>query len=95
MVRISPRLMTWAVDLMHLHLMLVSRLSSDRPVPQGSPQQVWAPRGGGTWGHHPPHYPIPSHPIPDTRRLLLMGFAARLISPSTTSKLLFLDIEGV
>lgn len=38
---------------------------------------------------------IPSHPIPDTRRLLLMGFAARLIPPSTTSKLLFLDIEGV
>lgn len=32
-----------------------------------------------------------SHPIPDTHRLLLMGFAAGLISPGTAPKLLYVE----
>lgn len=59
MARISPKLMTWAVDLTHLHLLLVSRLSSDRPAPQQPTSQAQSPAGGGQTGSPPTAVPSP------------------------------------
>lgn len=63
MARISPKLMTWAVDLTHLHLLLVSRLSSDSPAPQQPTSRAQTPAGGGQTGTPPPCCPqSPSRP---------------------------------